>query len=420
MKIDRMRVSMFDLLMCLTNAGDLISREVTSHHQQVAYLAFRIGEQLGLSMQQRKDLVLAGLVHDIGAFSLDERLAIIEGEPPSIHDHAHRGARLIQDFKPLVEVSHIIRYHHLPWEQGEGQMIKGKEVSYLSHILHLADRIAVLVDPNSNVLDQVERIKMEIVAKKGSIFEPDAVDAFLVISINDYIWLDVSYQSLLHILPSVLAFDTMDLDIDEVIDLTQILARIIDLRSPFTANHSVGVAKTAEKLAQLVGYSDTECKMMLIAGYLHDLGKLVVSKDILHKRGKIDKEERNIIRSHTYYTYRLLENIKGFEIINKWASFHHEKLNGQGYPFRLSAENIPLGSRIMAVADVFTAITEDRPYRKGMSLEQARAVLDSMVADESLCPRVVVLLKEHIHEVNAVRKEAQRTVVNYNSDDVAV
>ncbi len=407
-----MRVNMFDLLLCITNAGDLISEEVANHHQQVAYLAFRIGERLGLQMQQKKDLLLAGLIHDIGAFALDERLALIENEPLSVHDHGHRGALLIKDFKPLARVAEVIRYHHVPWEHGKGRTVNGNEVSYLSHIIHLADRIVVSINHQQNVLVQVERIMREILAKKGSVYVPEAVDAVIDMSTHDYIWLDVTHQSLLHILSGLLAFDTMDLEIDEVIELTQIFAKIIDLRSPFTANHSVGVAKTAERLAQLMGFSETECKMMLIAGYLHDLGKLVISKDILHKQGNIDNEERIVIRSHTYYTYRLLENIKGFETINKWASFHHEKLNGQGYPFRLPGDSIPLGSRIMAVADVFTAITEDRPYRAGMPLEKALAVLDSMVTDGSLCPLVVAALKAHARDINEARKTAQRARVD--------
>lgn len=120
---------------------------------------------------------------------------------------------------------------------------------------------------------------------------------------------------------------------DEIIELTKIFANIIDFRNPFTATHSAGVAKTAEKLAELAGFSENECKMMLVAGYLHDLGKLAVSKSILDKPGNLDPGERNVIRSHAFYTYRLLQAIKGFEIINKWASFHHEKLNGKGYSF---------------------------------------------------------------------------------------
>jgi HD-GYP domain-containing protein (c-di-GMP phosphodiesterase class II) len=132
------------------------------------------------------------------------------------------------------------------------------------------------------------------------------------------------------------------------------------------------------------------------------------AKNILNKPGGLDAGERNVIRSHTFYTYRLLQAIKGFETINIWASFHHEKLNGNGYPFHLNGDSIPLGARIMAVADIFTAITEDRPYRKGMTLEEAVSVLSAMTKDESICPYVVSILMDNLETVNAARKDAQQ------------
>jgi HD-GYP domain-containing protein (c-di-GMP phosphodiesterase class II) len=199
-------------------------------------------------------------------------------------------------------------------------------------------------------------------------------------------------------------------------ELTEIFANIIDFRNPFTANHSTGVANTAQKLAELAGFSATECKMMFIAGNLHDLGKLAVSRAILDKPGKLDEGEHNVIRSHSFYTYRLLQGIKGFETINNWASFHHEKLNGNGYPFHLRGESISLGSRIVAVADIFTAITEDRPYRKGMSLDDAVAVIKAMVEDNSICSYVAAMLMDNLSMIDESRKEAQqksKVVYNY-------
>lgn len=407
-RIDKTEINMYDLLICLTNAGDLISHEVADHHQQVAYLAFRIGEQLDLPLEQKKNLMLAGLLHDVGAFSLDERLALIEDEPPTSNDHAFRGARLIEGFSPLSGAAEIIRYHHLPWNNGEGKTFSGSEVTYLSHILHLADRIAVSIDKDQNVIDQIEGIRGKIAEQKNTAFMPELVDAFMEISVNEYIWLDTVYKPLLYILPNIVLFDTVELDLDEIIELTKIFANIIDFRNPFTATHSAGVAKTAEKLAELAGFSENECKMMLVAGYLHDLGKLAVSKSILDKTGNLDPGERNVIRSHAFYTYRLLQAIKGFETINKWASFHHEKLNGKGYPFHLCSDNIPLGSRIIAVSDIFTAITEDRPYRKGMTLEQAVTILNSMVKDNSICPYVASILTENLKTIDEIRKDAQK------------
>jgi len=396
------------MLICLTNAGDLISHEVTNHHQQVAYLAFRIGERLGLPPEQKKNLMLAGLLHDVGAFSLDERLDLIENEPLTSNDHAYRGARLIEGFSPLSAAAEIIRHHHIPWCNGEGKTFNGEEVSYLSHILHLADRIAVSIKSGQNIIDQIESVKNKISMRNNTVFMPELVDAFMDISVNEYVWLDTVYRPLLYILPDIVVFDTFELDPDELIDLTKIFANIIDFRNPFTANHSAGVAKTAEKLAELAGFSGDECKMMFIAGNLHDLGKLAVSKDILNKPGKLDAGEQNVIRSHTFYTYRLLQGIKGFETINKWASFHHEKLNGNGYPFHLHGNSIPLGSRIMAVADIFTAITEDRPYRKGMGLKDAVAVLDAMVKDNAICPYVVSILLDNLKTIDGIRNEAQQ------------
>lgn len=402
--VDKTKISMYELLICLTNASDLISAEVADHHQQVAYLAFRIGERLDLPPAHKKDLALAGLLHDIGAFSLNERLALIENES---NDHAVRGARLLEGFEPLAGAAEIIRYHHVPWENGERRLPDGSRPPYLSAILHLADRIVVKIKNGENVIGQIEGIRQKILSRSGSDFIPETVDAFMEISENEYIWLDTVYKPLLYVLSDIVAFDTVELTLDELTDLTKIFAGIIDFRNPFTANHTSGVAATAEKLASLAGFSENECSMMFIAGNLHDLGKLAVSRNILDKPAALTEEERNVIRSHTFYTYRLLQPIKGFETINKWASFHHEKLNGNGYPFHLRGDSIPLGSRIMAVADVFTAITEDRPYRAGMGLGRAMDVLDGMVKEGGLCPYVVSILRDNLEEINRVRQEAQ-------------
>lgn len=410
-------MNLFELLICLTDAGDLISPELANHHQRVSYLAFRIAEQLKLPMEQKRDLLIAGLLHDVGAlsFSLKGRLSFIENEPPSVNDHAFIGAHLIEDFPPLAKVANIIRFHHIPWNNGEGRYFKDNEVPQLSHIIHLADRIAVLLDPNQEIIGQIKAIQNKILLQKDTTFVPEYVDAFLEMSVKEYIWLDLVYKPLIYILPNLVSLDIIELDWDEIINLTKIFANIIDFRSPFTANHTAGVAKTAEKLAELLGFSENECKMMLIAGYLHDLGKLAVKSEILQKPDKLNVEEFNEIRAHTYYTYRLLQNISEFETINIWASLHHEKLNGQGYPFHLASESIPLGSRIMAVADIFTAITEDRPYRAGMTDEQVINTINSMVSNGFICPNVVSVLLKNFSIINEIRKEAQlESSIEYN------
>ncbi|HOV69991.1 MAG TPA: HD domain-containing protein, partial [Clostridia bacterium] len=405
--LDRNRINLYDLLISLTNAVDLISPEVADHQQQVAYMAVKVAEQLGLPAQQRKTLMLAGLLHDMGALTLDERLMLIEDEPPSKNDHAFRGARLFEGVSLLSDAANVIRFHHVPWENGEGKAFDGNTVPMLSHIIHLADRIAVAIDKNRNIIGQISEIRNRIKGQKDTVFMPELVDAFLNMSNHEYLWLNLQYEPLRYALPEIVTFETVELNIDEVIELTHIFASIIDFRSPFTANHSAGVAKTAQKLAQLAMFSDRECKMMLIAGNLHDLGKLAVRRTILEKPDKLERDEFDEMRGHTFYTYRLLQSIKGFETITQWASFHHEKLDGSGYPFHLDARFIPLGSRIMAVADIFTAISEDRPYRKGIPKDKVISVLESMAKNGHICKYVVSLLADNCEEVNNIRIQAQ-------------
>ena len=142
---------------------------------------------------------------------------------------------------------------------------------------------------------------------------------------------------------------------------------------------------TRDLLAELAGMSREDCIMMKIAGDLHDVGKLKVPKAILEKPGRLTDEERNIIKEHPYNTRLVLMPIQGFGKIADWAGYHHEKLNGNGYPFHFGADVLDTGSRILAVADIFSAITERRPYRDSMPKEKAMSVLTGKNTDTSDC-----------------------------------
>ncbi len=165
-----------------------------------------------------------------------------------------------------------------------------------------------------------------------------------------------------------------------------------------------------------MGFSPIECNMMLIAGYLHDLGKLAIDNSVLEKPDKLNTEEYQKMRSHSYYTYQLLSNISSFAPITEWASFHHERLDGKGYPFHINGDKLSLGSRIMAVADVFTAVTENRPYRKGMEDSHAKKVLNDMVEDGALDRNVVNVVIENFNLLNEIRGEAQHKALEVHKN----
>jgi len=408
--MDKIRINLQDLLICMSKAQDLMSPHLSNHHQRVAYLAFRIAEQIDLPVEQQKNTFQAALIHDIGALSTNEKLDLIENEPLNINNHAIKGAKLIERFQPLQEVSNIIKYHHIPWKNGQGSICNGEKIPFESHIIHIADRICAMIRPDNNVISQLPEIISKIEEKRDSTFVPSLVDALLALSKKEYIWFDLVSDYPVIKMQNNELFDVLNLKVDDVVDLALVFSQIIDFRSSFTARHSAGVAKTAECLAGLVGFSAYKCKLMMIAGYLHDLGKLAISNEILEKTGKLSEDEFNIVRSHTYYTYHLLESIPAFKIINEWASYHHEKLDGTGYPFHIPGEKLSLGSRVMAVSDVFTAITEDRPYRKSMDDDSVKQVLNDMVDSGALDGEVVKILLKNFQKIknkcNAGQQEA--------------
>ena len=130
------------------------------------------------------------------------------------------------------------------------------------------------------------------------------------------------------------------------------------------------------------GFSDDELRLLKIAALLHDLGKLAIPDEILDYPDQLTHEQMLYMQQHTYHTYHLLDSL-GPEArqIRNWAAFHHEKLDGSGYPFGLNHTQLDTGARIMAVADISQALQENRPYRKKLPQETINRILMSLVRD---------------------------------------
>ena len=408
----QLQVNMGDILQCLSKAQSVLSPQVGQHQLQVAYLAYRLAEEMGLPTEERKEIFLAALVHDIGALSMKEKLELVDGRSKDTQTHALRGALLVQDFGPLRGTAPLIRCHHVAWADGEGSNWQGQPVPRGAHLLHLADSVCIRLPAQRNVLSQLPGIFAEIQAMGGCEFVPEQMDALASLIRKEYIWFDLAATNPLDRLPQWLT-PMVGLSVDDMVRLAEIISHLIDFGSEFTSRHSAGVAKVAEHLASLSSFSTDECKKMLIAGYLHDLGKLAVDNAILEKDAALNAKEFNEVRAHTYYTYYLLDPIPEFGEIKQWAAYHHERLDGTGYPFHIGGDFLPLGSRIMAVADTFTAIAEDRPYRKGIEADKIMEILRNMARKQMLDEQLVELLIENFETINILREAAQRGAVRY-------
>jgi HD-GYP domain-containing protein (c-di-GMP phosphodiesterase class II) len=153
------------------------------------------------------------------------------------------------------------------------------------------------------------------------------------------------------------------------------LAQIVDSKSPFTFNHSNGVANAAVAIARTLRLPRERVLFIRHAALLHDLGKLGVSNAILEKPGKLDDSEWESMRLHPFYTWKILQTIPGFEEMSEVAASHHEKLNGKGYFRGLDADRLSLESRILVVADIFDALSAKRPYRDSLPQETVFGIL---------------------------------------------
>ena len=405
-------IPVFDLVLCLSQAVDLVSPLVADHHKRTAQIAYGLGIQMKLPEQELHDLVIAAALHDVGGLTRKDRLVALDFEYQDPYGHAVMGYLLLKTFPPFQASADIVRFHHVPWKHGEGAVFDGIHVPRASHLLQLADRIAVLLDVNKDILEQVDAILEKVRAQTGDRFIPEQVQAFEALAEKEAFWLDAVYLQHLNVLDRRMKWKDLKISEDDFLGLTNLFRRIIDFRSQFTASHSAGVAAVAQALSAHCGFSPADQRMIHLAGLLHDLGKLAVPAEILEKPGKLTKEEYAVIRRHTYYTFHLLEPLKVLDLIRIWGAYHHERMDGHGYPFHLVENELPLGSRIVSVADIFTALTEDRPYRTGMSGKEAFGVLSEAVSQNRLDQNVVNTLYDHLESINEIRRFTQSSALD--------
>ncbi|GAV26190.1 hypothetical protein ciss_21230 [Carboxydothermus islandicus] len=164
---------------------------------------------------------------------------------------------------------------------------------------------------------------------------------------------------------------------------------MISAKDRYTGKHSIEVGSIAKTIGKYLGFGGEHLEMLEIAGLLHDLGKLAVPLKILNKPGKLTAKEFELIKVHPFYTYKTLSQVKGMEKIACWAGYHHERLDGSGYPFHLTSHELELESRIIQVADVLAALLEDRPYRRALTPQEIFQILRGEVEKGKLDAQVV-------------------------------
>lgn len=384
------------IVYALSDALDLVGIDDVAHGKRVGIMAAECGKAMGLQESEVAFLFDLGMLHDIGVSSTQTHHHLVsEFDWESSQRHAEVGHQLLRDFLPLANMALPIRYHHTHWDKLAG--LTPAELSLpqarQANLIYLVDRVDALCSPylvSNSVLEYADEIRSKIRGHVGSYFDPQLVDSFLLASSAEAFWLLLEPRAIQNALLDQLSRGAShQTTFAELRQLAIVFSRIVDAKSPFTAEHSLGVARLARFLAERMGISEENCDKLELAGLLHDLGKLRVPDEILDKPGSLDAHERRIINTHSFETYQILRNIKGFEEVALWAAYHHEEPGGLGYPFHVREEQLSQEARILRVADIFQAMVQNRPYRSGLTAEQALAFLGDLAARGRLDAEIV-------------------------------
>ena len=409
-----MEIDIIGLLSAFSFALDCVEAElihVTSNHgKRVAYMSVCMAEKMGVSDDALRDLAACALLHDnaltqyineefYSDISNIDTLKVSSDDitPRQLGMHCIYGEKNLKKYPFKTGVKDVILYHH---EEADGSgpfEKKWTEVPLFARIIHFSDMLDAFCkaqkfdeDVFNKAVHFIEKNKdkrfdSEVTKMFFDAFDKDEFSRLGDEHIEEYFWEKVPCEK------SFYSFNVLK-------DLADLFAKIIDYKSEFTSRHSLGVARTASKISEIMGYDKVICDKMYLAGTLHDVGKIAIANEILEKPARLTDEEFAKMKNHAGYTYMILSKVDGFEEIRDIAAFHHERLDGSGYPFGKRADELTTLQRIMACADIYQALTEKRPYKDGMDHDKACEILKDM-ADKNWIDKNITEVICHTKEL---------------------
>jgi len=427
------RIYLSEIISALSFALDLTEGAVPGHALRCCLLGMRMAREIGLGAEEMCELYYALLLKDVGCSSNAARLCeIIGGDDravksgvkledwtqtrkprlstlrllwenvlPGSHfaervarvgkialsqrQNSHelisircdRGAEIIRKLGLPEPVAQAVRSLDEHWDGcGYPDGSRGEHIPLLSRILAVAQHLDVFageVGPEQAITTLQHR--------SGRWFDPELVRIATSLDAEHRLWSycmpdddrELTRQLVLLLDPG----EKLSLPSDQIDRICEVFADVVDAKSPFTYRHSIGVADAALAIAHTLGLAPERVNFVHRAALLHDLGKLRVPNSILDKPGRLTLAERLIIEEHPALTQSILERVAAFRELAVIAAQHHERLDGSGYPNCLTASQLSLEARIIAVADVYGALSEERPYRRGLPLEQIVTIMSS-------------------------------------------
>ena len=379
-------------------ALNCVDPRLVDHGLRVAAVLDAMLEAKGVTdPTQRRAAYLVALLHDVGAYRTEEIDRMVAFETESVWEHSFYGYLFFKELTPLGAYADVILYHHLPYDRFTDQ---DPYVKFLAGAVHVADRVDVLLleRPQADVVE-VERL---LAASRPGAFSPEAVALFFEAQRR--------FDVLARLRSGVKQPDRSHIVDDpdgtgSASSFLDMLVHVIDFRSRHTVTHTVTTAWTAYEIARRLMEDEAERGRVYCAALLHDVGKIGIPLGILEKPGRLDAREMAVMRTHVTLTESILAGCVPLDIAAA-AARHHEKLDGSGYPRGLEAADLQMADRIIAVADIVSALVGTRSYKEAFPKERVLEVLadqrDGGLIDDSC----VAVMEHHYDEFMAVVQRA--------------
>jgi HD-GYP domain-containing protein (c-di-GMP phosphodiesterase class II) len=340
--------------------GELLGAS-THHGKRIAVLCVAMGQKIGMDNDKLISLASCALLHDN---ALTEYIrAEQEGayHDPAMKLHCEYGQRNIDHVEFPSDITDFILYHH---ERADGSGPYGKtDYPFGAEIIGIADE----VDVNWHLQRRspAELPDIEQFVRQSYRFFPET-QALLMSVLDEPMLLSLKDDRIGKTVEERIPPWEMDTANPRLPDITAFIGRVIDYKSVFTQLHSSGIMEKALVMAGHYGYNLSQRNLLCLAANLHDLGKLAIPAAILEKPGQLTREEFQEIAGHAQKTADLLAGLEGsdggLDDVKTWASNHHEKLDGSGYPLGKKAPELDFNSRLMTCLDIYQAVSEERPY----------------------------------------------------------
>lgn len=392
-----MKLNFNDMLFSFSFALDCVEHQLcgatNQHSKRVACISVLMGRAYGFKEEALADLAGCALLHDNAlteyiSEEYDNEVNILEDNGLlNLGRHCVLGEKNIQEIPFSTDVAGSILYHHENADKSGPFKKAPEEIPMFAQIIHITDQVDVRFHLRNGVEEKYEKVLAYIEKNKGILFSDVCVELFKKVMTKD-LFLRLQKDKLNDLLIEQVPITPREYSNNDIISFCTLFARIIDYKSSFTKNHSQGIAKKAAEIGKYYKMDEDEIIKLYFAGSVHDLGKLVIDNDVLEKPGRLTNQEYQYMKNHAWYTYEILSKIKGLEDITKWASFHHEKLNGTGYPFGKTGEELEFHERLLACLDIYQALTESRPYKDGFSHEHAMEIMYNMVEENMIDSKI--------------------------------